>query len=314
MMNQRNTKATILIVDDTPFNIHILAKTLINDYEVKIATNGPAALKIIEQDKKPDLILLDIMMPDMDGYEVCRRIKQNPSNWDIPVVFITAKEGHQDQKKGFDLGAEDYIHKPFQLSLVLTRIDMLLRLKRISRRLEQVALVDPLTELPNGIALEKAVEQELQSANQDQRSISLLMIDIDHFKAFNDHYGHGAGNMCLRKVARTIESSINSKKDLLGRYSGAEFIVVLSHYDQDRAINIAEEICQNILQLKIPHAHSPVSDYVTISIGVISVSHETEINCSEMFNKAKKMLHVAKKSGRNRVAGSGSTGKVIDHE
>jgi len=303
MMNQSKKKATILIVDDTPFNIHILAKALIEAYEVKIATNGPAALKIIEQDKKPDLILLDIMMPDMDGYEVCRRIKQNPSSWDIPVVFITAKEGHQDQKKGFDLGAEDFIHKPFQLSLVLTRIDMLLRLTRISRRLEQVALVDPLTEIPNQSALEKAVEQELQSAKQDQKSISLLMIDIDHFKAFNDHYGHGVGNMCLRKIAYTLENSINHEKDLVGRYSGAKYMVVLSHCDQDRAIDMAEIIRQNIEQLNMPYEHSSVSNHVTVSIGVISVSHEIVITRSEMFNKAEQMLHDAKQAGRNRVAG-----------
>jgi len=303
MMTQGKTKATILIVDDTPFNIHILAKALINNYEVKIATNGPDALKIVEQNKKIDLILLDIMMPDMDGYEVCRRIKQNPSNWDIPVVFITAKEGLQDQKKGFDLGAEDFIHKPFQLSLVLTRIDMLMRLKRISRKLEQLALVDPLTELPNGSALKKAVEQELQSAKQDKRSFSLLMIDIDHFEAFNHHYGHGAGNMCLQKIAHTLETIINHEKDQVGRYSGAEFMLMLSHCDQNRMIDMAEEIRQKIELLHIPHDHSSVSDHVTVSIGVISVSHETEMTRSEIIEHAEQLLFVAKQAGRNRVEG-----------
>ena len=186
-------KETILIVDDTPTNIQILAQALRNSYAIKVAANGAAALEIVLGQEKPDLILLDIMMPEMDGYEVCRRIKQDPTSWDIPIIFVSAKDELADQKLGFDLGAVDYIAKPFEVPLVLARVNVHLRLKRKTESLERLALLDGLTDIPNRRALEEALTREYGRSRRNGTPLSLLMIDVDHFKAFNDHYGHGVG-------------------------------------------------------------------------------------------------------------------------
>jgi PleD family two-component response regulator len=221
-MNRNNNdlwkKATVLIVDDTPLNIQILAQALFKEYEVKIATGGAKALQIVNQDKKPDLILLDIMMPEMDGYEVCRRIKENPSIQDIPVIFVSGKGEVKDQKHGFDLGAVDYITKPFEIPLVLARINVHLRLKQKSEKLEKLAMVDALTDIPNRRALDDALEREIKRAKRDQKTLSLMMLDVDHFKAFNDNYGHGVGDICLRKIAQSLASNIKRPGDLVGRF------------------------------------------------------------------------------------------------
>ena len=221
-MNRNNNdlwkKATVLIVDDTPLNIQILAQALFKEYEVKIATGGAKALQIVNQDKKPDLILLDIMMPEMDGYEVCRRIKENPSIQDIPVIFVSGKGEVKDQKHGFDLGAVDYITKPFEIPLVLARINVHLRLKQKSEKLEKLAMVDALTDIPNRRALDDALEREIKRAKRDQKTLSLMMLDVDHFKAFNDNYGHGVDDICLRKIAQSLASNIKRPGDLVGRF------------------------------------------------------------------------------------------------
>jgi diguanylate cyclase (GGDEF)-like protein len=309
-MNQNKpnlwNKSTILIVDDNPLNIHVLAQPLFKEYEVKIATDGPSALTILDQDNKIDLILLDIMMPEMDGYEVCRRIKNNPSIQDIPVIFVSAKGEVKDQQHGFNLGAVDYITKPFEIPLVLARIHVHLRLKNKSEKLEKLALVDALTDIPNRRSLDNSVEREFKRGKRYKKTISLLMIDVDHFKAFNDHYGHGAGDKCLRKIAQTLESCIKRPGDMVGRYGGEEFMVVLPDCIHSGAVTIAEEMRQKIAMLNIPHEYSSVADHVTVSIGVKSKRCESEITSQEIMNKADQMLYLAKEQGRNRVVSENS--------
>ena len=309
-MNQSNhdlwNKSTILIVDDTPLNIKILAQALFKEYEVKIATDGATALTIIDQDKKPDLVLLDIIMPEMDGYEVCKRIKNNPSTWNIPIIFVSGKGDVKDQQHGFDLGAVDFITKPFEIPLVLARINVQLRLKRKSEKLEKLALLDALTDIPNRRSLDDTVEREFKRAKRNKKMISLLMIDVDHFKTFNDHYGHGAGDMCLRKIAQTLESCIKRPGDMVGRYGGEEFMVILPDCVQCGAVAIAENMRQNIEKLNIPHEHSSVTDHVTVSIGVESKLCESEITYKEIMEKADQMLYLAKQQGRNRVVSENS--------
>jgi diguanylate cyclase (GGDEF)-like protein len=298
--NLRN-EATILIVDDTPLNIQVLAQVLFKEYKVQIATDGPSALKILAQDKKPDLVLLDIMMPVMNGYEVCRQIKNNVSTRDIPVIFISAKGDVKDQQHGFNLGAVDYITKPFEIPLVLSRINVHLRLKNKSEKLEKLAMVDALTDIPNRRALDASVEREFRRAKRYKKTISLLMIDVDNFKAFNDHYGHGTGDICLRKIAQTLESCIKRPGDMIGRYGGEEFMVILPDCVNSGAVAIAEEMRQKVEMLNIPHEHSSVAEHVTVSIGVKSKLCESEITSQEMMNKADQMLYLAKQQGRNCV-------------
>ncbi len=292
---------TILIVDDTPSNIQVLAEALSSNYEIKVATDGKAALEIMSQEEKPDMVLLDVMMPEMDGYQACRRIKQEPSIWDIPIIFVTAKAEAEDQQRGFDLGAVDYITKPFDIPLVMARINVHLRLKHKSEQLERLALLDGLTDIPNRRALEETLDRELRRSRREGTPISLVMIDVDHFKAFNDHYGHGAGDSCLRKIAHTIAASLFRPGDLVGRYGGEEFLVILPNSDQEGAVKVAENIRENVEELQIPHDFSPVTNHVTISMGVKSLLCRDRSRCSEALQQADQALYKAKEQGRNRV-------------
>ena len=293
-------KETILIVDDTPTNIQILAQALMKNYEIKVAVSGAAALGITLGKDKPDLILLDVMMPEMDGYEVCRRIKQDPESWDIPIIFVTAKGEFADQKLGFDLGAVDYITKPFEIPLVLARINVHLRLKRKSERLERLALLDGLTDIPNRRALENHLHREYGRAKRNCSSLSLLMIDVDYFKPFNDHYGHGVGDVCLCSIAHSLQKSLKRPTDYAARYGGEEFVVILPDCDKEGALVVADNIRRQIIALDIPHALSEIAPHVTVSIGCKTMVCD-EDSASDLLSQADQALYLAKEQGRNRV-------------
>jgi len=203
-----------------------------------VAPHGQAALTLLQGEAQPDLILLDIMMPDMDGYEVCRRIKQDPAIWHIPIIFLTAKGAVADQQLGFDLGAVDYIVKPVEIPLLLARVRAHIRLKRKSEQLEKLAMIDGLTDIAN------------------RRALALLMVDIDHFKAFNDHYGHGAGDECLRRVAQCLAMGLLRPGDFIARYGSEEFCVILPQCTAAGALQVAENLLTAVAELQIPHAYA----------------------------------------------------------
>ena len=197
-------KATILVVDDMPDNLTLMSGLLRDNYKVKIATNGEKALKIATSDNPPDLILLDIMMPEMDGYEVCRRLQNDPKTRRIPVIFLTARADMKDEKRGLDLGAVDYISKPYSTPIVLARMRTHIRLKHQADLLESMAMIDGLTHIPNRRRFDEVLDAEWRRASRDNSSLSLLMVDIDFFKAYNDNYGHGMGDTCLTQIAQTL--------------------------------------------------------------------------------------------------------------
>lgn len=307
MDEQENATAkrrpTVLIVDDTPTNIQILAQALKYDYTIQTATNGPAALSLLQEADKPDLILLDIKMPVMDGYEVCRRIKQDPETWHIPVIFVTALDQFKDQQKGFDLGAVDYITKPFGVPLVIARVKVHIRLKLKSEMLEKLAFLDGLTDIPNRRGLEETFTKEWGRAKRTGTPLSALMIDVDCFKAFNDHYGHGAGDECLRRVAQILERGLMRPGDFIGRYGGEEFSVILPDCDTAGAALVAENLRARVAALKISHAHSAAADSVTISIGYATRIVGPDSSWSDLLDEADKALYLAKTRGRNRISG-----------
>jgi PleD family two-component response regulator len=204
----RPEKPLILIVDDTPTNVRVLAEALRKDYRIKVANGGQAALDLIASQGVPDLILLDIMMPTMDGYEVCRRLKEDPATKNVPVVFVTAKADIMDEEIGLKLGAVDYIAKPFHLPIIAARIHNHISLKLKSDLLESLAMLDGLTSIPNRRRFDEALHDEWLRARRAGQTISLIMADIDHFKRYNDHYGHGAGDICLIKVANALTHSV----------------------------------------------------------------------------------------------------------
>jgi len=295
-------KPLIMIVDDTPINIHALAKVLDSDYEIKVAKDGMSALKIASKEKL-DLILLDIMMPVIDGYEVCQKLKADDLLKEIPVIFITAKDEDESETYGLKLGAVDYITKPFNPDIVKLRVKNHIKLKRQQDFLSKLSFIDGLTGIPNRRALNEHLEREWKRAIRLDSSMSFLLIDIDHFKKYNDNYGHIAGDDCLKTVAIELLNVHKRPCDLFARYGGEEFASVLADTDLDGAMHVGSKIMACISDLNIAHAYSPVSDHVTLSIGISSFNpkHQHGASSNILIQEADSLLYHAKKNGRNRI-------------
>ena len=300
---QEKDKQKILIADDERFNLNILVDILKPDYKVIVAKDGKQALKRAESNP-PDLILLDIMMPEMDGYEVCKNLKENEQTKDIPVIFITAMKEAGDEARGFDLGAVDYITKPFQAAIVMARVKAQLKMKWQADMLRQMASIDGLTEIPNRQKFEEVFDREWNRAVRNKVPLSVLLMDIDFFKQYNDAYGHGRGDKCLKAVAQALAGTIRRPGDFVARYGGEEFIAVLPETDIPGAMTIAETMRSNVELLKILHAQSVPLDFVTISIGVSSVFPSGGFSDAALVSvvaAADEMLYKAKAAGRNQV-------------
>lgn len=290
----------ILIVDDSPVNIQIMAKILGQDYELSFAYNGHDAVSLTNAEQ-PDLILLDIMMPEMNGFEVCKILQDNRTTRDIPVIFITALSMEEDETKGLELGAVDYITKPFRPAVVKARVKNQLTLKKYRDHLENISMMDGLTGIPNRRRFDEYLNQEWKRAQRVQHPISLLMLDIDHFKLYNDNYGHSAGDECLKKISRTIQGTLTRPADLAARFGGEEFACVLPETDHDGAVTIAARIHSNLAGMSIPHEYSPISSLVTISIGSTTTVPSTSFSVEQFIKYTDEMLYQAKKTGRNRT-------------
>lgn len=295
---------SVLIVDDTPVNIRMLVSALKDTYRVRVANGGLKALAIAESEDPPDIILLDVRMPEVDGYEVCRRLKQNPETMQIPVIFVTTRGSSEEEAFGLNLGAVDYISKPFNIAVVKARVRTHLQLKRRTDKLEALAMVDGLTGIANRRSFDQTIKQEWRRIQRTAGHLSLLMIDIDEFKAYNDHYGHGTGDECLRRVAGAIESTVRRPGDFVGRYGGEEFVVLLPECDLKGAMKMAEKIRMAIKDLNIPHAFSQITDHLTVSLGCKSMQSEPGTSYTELLLKADQALYLAKERGRDRVVAS----------
>ena len=292
-----------LIVDDEPGNLQALAKLLKEEARVQVAKNGEKALEIAAGDPPPDLILLDIQMPGIDGYEVCHRLKQDPQTSDIPVIFVTARDSASDEEQGLSVGAVDYIAKPFYPAIVRARVRTHLDLKRKTDLLERIAWIDGLTDIPNRRYFDAQLEKEQRRAHREGQPLAVIMMDVDHFKAFNDHYGHGAGDECLQKVARALNSTLERASDLVARYGGEEFVVLLPGTDAAGAAQVAERLRAAVEDQGIPHAYSSAAEVVTLSLGVAAQPPERGDQAAEaMMQAADDALYTAKETGRNRVA------------
>lgn len=300
-MKEREPQHTLLIVDDMTSNIQVLANALQDDYRIKVATTGERALDIARSETPPDLILLDIMMPDMDGYDVCRELKSNPQTSGIPLIFVTSLSEVEDEEKGLNLGAVDYITKPFHLPIVKARVRNHLSLKIKTDLLEALSNIDGLTHIANRRHFDEMIDNETRRLQRAPQIISLIMIDVDFFKAFNDNYGHGLGDESLVQIARAMCGAIKRPNDLLARYGGEEFAVILPDTPTDGAYQVAQDLQQAVNELQIKHDYSAVSDHVTISVGVASneFSNETQVEC--LLKRADTALYKAKRAGRNRI-------------
>lgn len=296
-------RARILIVDDERINISILNALLKTDYKIMAATTGDQAIKAAATGL-PDLILLDILMPGIDGHEVCRRLKSNPATQHIPIIFITAMGDAENETMGFALGAVDYISKPFSSAVVKARVGVHLRLKRQNDLLESLASMDALTGIPNRRAFDQVRMAEWKRSQREGLPISFVMIDIDQFKQFNDNYGHGAGDECLARVARAINGCIQRPADFLGRYGGEEFAAILTGTARDGALQLAQRFHAVVADLQIAHAHSSVAPHVTISVGVATTIAHEDLHPETLSEAADRMLYLAKQAGRNTTQGT----------
>lgn len=301
MLKKDNQK--ILIADDERFNLNILVNILKSDYKIIIAKDGKQTIERAISNL-PDLILLDVMMPEMNGYDVCKNLKENEVTKDIPIIFITAMKEEGDEAKGFDLGAADYITKPFRPPIVMARVKAQLKMKWQADTLRQMAGMDVLTEIPNRQRFENIFDMEWKRAVRKKTPLSVAYIDIDFFKKYNDEYGHGCGDTCLKEVAQDLVKTAKRPADFVARFGGEEFIAIFPETDISGAMTIAENMRRNIELLKIPHAPSAPLDYVTVSIGVNSVFPSGGFSDSALvsiISDADKMLYKAKEEGRNQV-------------
>lgn len=295
-------KPTILVVDDMTTTLLLIHDLLKDTYEVKIAKSGTKALEILESPNDIDLILLDIEMPDMNGYDVCKRIKNNETIKNIPIIFITGRTSQEDEEYGLNLGAIDYITKPFNKAIVKLRIKNYLNLKIKNDMLEKLSMYDGLTNIRNRRFFDETFEKTFSEIKRDKKSLAVLMIDIDFFKPYNDNYGHGQGDETLRKVAKALEKTIKRASDFVARYGGEEFVILLKDINKDGVEAVANNLLNAVRELKITHEFSKIENYVTISIGASFYNSNSDITKLELLLKADETLYSVKNSGRNNFA------------
>jgi diguanylate cyclase (GGDEF)-like protein len=298
-------KARILIVDDEKMNLKVLADLLKEDYLPVLARNGEQALRHALGDTPPDLILLDVVMPQMGGYEVIKHLKNNAKTNQIPVIFVTARNSIEDEELGLRLGAVDYITKPYSPPIVKMRVRNHLRIAHQYKLLDQLAYLDGLTEISNRRRFEEIFKREWERSIRNGTPISLAMVDVDYFKQYNDQYGHAMGDVALQKIAKALARVLRRPADFIARYGGEEFVIVLPETDAAGAQEIAERSLQKVAGLDIRHLYSPLAaGCVTISIGLATVLKDKGISPKMFLEAADRNLYVAKENGRNRMVGS----------
>ena len=298
---RKDGKDIILVIDDEPNNIRLIIDTLESEcLTILSARNGEMGLKRALL-SKPDLILLDVMLPGMNGFETCRLLKAQEATKSVPVLFMTILNDEVSKVTGFDVGGVDYITKPVGEKEVLARVRTHLNLRRKQMLLERLAAVDGLTEIPNRRQFDTVLEKEWWRSLRTLTPLSLIMIDVDYFKSFNDRYGHTSGDECLRKVAQTLAHSVRRTSDFVARYGGEEFAVVLPGTRLEAAADIAEQIRKRVEALKINHPLSEASNYITISLGVASLLPSPQSSPEDLLKMADNALYDAKVHGRNQA-------------
>ncbi len=306
---QTSSKSSlILIVDDDMFMRKILVRYLERErYRVVEAANGMEALKIY-QEFQPDVILLDAMMPVLDGFECCLQLQHLPNGDHTPVLIITALEDRESVDRAYEVGASDYVTKPIHWAVLRQRVRHLIeqsclrqQLEAANQELQRLVSIDGLTQVANRRCLDEYLDQECKRASREQIPISLVLCDIDFFKNYNDNYGHQEGDRCLQEVAQAISKSTNRPADLVARYGGEEFVIVLPNTNAQGAMNVAIRATEMMRSLKLPHSHSKVAPYVTISCGVATLLASQEFEPTALLKAADRALYKAKAEGRNCV-------------
>ena len=296
----------ILVVDDAMENIQILHAALQEEQEVLFALSGARALELARS-QHPDLILVDAMMPDMDGYAVCAALRAAPETRDIPVIFVTALKTPEDETRALDAGAADFITKPVNAAVVRARVRTHLTVKRQADALRAMSLTDPLTGVANRRAFDERLHAEWRRCARAGLPVALILADVDHFKAYNDHYGHQAGDACLVQVAAALRRGAGRTHDLVTRYGGEEFAILLPQLDALGAEGVARRMLEELARLDLAHAASPTAPRLTVSMGIASLVPRDAQGADTLLADADALLYQAKAGGRNqyRVDGAG---------
>ena len=290
---------SILIVDDEKPNLLYLNSLLSAEYSIFIAKDGREAVAKANE-LQPDLILMDILMPGMDGYEALAALKSSEATKAIPVVFITGLDDVDDERKGLALGADDYISKPFHDAIVQLRVRNQMKIVNQMRTIERMSMTDKLTDLANRRSFDKQLSTEWKRSARDRSPISILMVDIDKFKEYNDTYGHQQGDRAIKAVAEVIANTFKRPADFPARWGGEEFAVLLPMTDLDGALAVSEKLRSNVEGIAVPCDDGPPTK-ITVSIG-INTEIPTQTEDTESFvKKADTALYQAKRGGRNKV-------------
>ncbi|RMG58334.1 MAG: diguanylate cyclase [Deltaproteobacteria bacterium] len=334
-MGARRERVKVLVVDDRPENLLVMENILKPlDVEVLTAGSGPDALSLLV-DHDVALVILDVQMPGMDGFEVAEVMRKNPLTAHVPIIFVTAiSKEEQYVFRGYEVGAVDYLAKPIDTHVLLSKVRVFIqlyeqkrelkekteelerkiseleetkrKLEELNRKLEDLSSLDGLTGIPNRRRFDELLEMEWKRSARNGTWISLCMLDIDHFKSFNDNYGHLEGDECLKKVAAVLKRGIWRPADVVARFGGEEFAVILPETDLEGASVVGRRLREDVEREKIPHRYSSVSDVVTVSVGVAGCIPPPGSLPSRLIEEADRMLYEAKKSGRNRVVASPS--------
>ncbi|MBN9324163.1 MAG: diguanylate cyclase [Delftia acidovorans] len=294
----------VLVVDDVPDNATVICQVIKDLCGPLVAYTGEEALALAHQ-HQPDLILLDIRMPGMDGFEVCRRLKADLQTAHIPIIFLTALTEPHCEELGLNLGAVDFVTKPFRPAVLKARVRTHLEIAQQRQMLQLLSHSDGLTGVANRRFFSAQLEREFMRLQRLGEPLSLVMMDVDHFKAYNDHYGHLVGDECLSQISQAIQGALHRPGDLLARYGGEEFVCLLPHTALDGAVLVAQGIVDALRLLDLPHAASPLGQALTVCLGVACIAPSSTNSAQQLLADADRRLYLAKNAGRDRIVWAG---------
>lgn len=296
----------ILLVEDSATLRHAMCQYISEaGHQPLVAESGEEAMQMLEG-TPVDLIIMDVEMPGLDGFETTRLIREWLGGHWIPIIFLTGKNEDDSYREGIEAGGDDYLIKPISPVIIKAKIRAMARiaemrdqLKQLNAELEALSKLDSLTQILNRRTFNELADHEWLLAQRHQSPTSVLMIDVDHFKPYNDHYGHPAGDECLRLIVAGIKECLHRPSDLLGRFGGEEFIVLLPETDRAGAERVAQCINQKIRALHLEHKFSPTASVITLSIGGATCNYTTGHKLEEVIKNADRALYKAKNSGRD---------------
>lgn len=300
LLDSTHGKPKLLVVDDQPDNIQQLVQAFAGDYQVFMATSGEQALAVCHSNP-PDLVLLDVLMPGMDGFAVCRQLQAQEATAHIPIILVTARPDAGQETHGLGLGAVDFISKPVNPAVVRARVHTHLTLKFQSDLLKKLVLLDGLSGVFNRRYFDQQLTTEWARAARSGLSLSLVLLDVDHFAAYNERHGHQAGDDCLRLIAVTLKSVLRRPADVVARFGGEEFACLLPDTSHEDALALAQEMERRVRQLGLPQGGTQGGGLVSVSVGLGTRVSPHSGQASDLLALASAQLQHAKHAGRGQV-------------